>query len=552
MAFKEVVIEPVTRIEGHLAVRALLDLNGRAVAEANTTATMFRGFEIILKGRHPLDAQWITPRICGVCSVAHSMASTESLDMALKVEPAQLGTVLRNLAQEADMIYDHTIHWFQLAGPDYSEILIKKTSPSWIGEARNVKAEKASSYGYETVYDILKGLNPLSGRLYVKALQTGRLARETATIILGKLPHPAAIVPGGVSKSLRPDEIAAYTYRLMELIDWIKEWTAVADDLCNFLSEKVNYAENGLREANLLAYGVYDDNEFYDAKLENMDVWGEKRGATPGIIINGRIKTTRLTEINKGIMESVAHSWYEEWGSQEFNDVSVKHPWNKETLPNPTAKDWKKKYSWSTAPRWNGIAVEVGPLARMWTTAAAGKLPEAGGGRLRFTLPKASLPEVEMEYRAPSKPNTIERLRARAYFAAWSAYTALRDLEKLLSLVKSGVTRSCNQPEAFVEGVSRGAGMVEAARGSLGHWSVIKGDKIARYQVITPTNWNVSPRDAEGKPGPIEEALTGNPITEETGEIKGIDVVRTVRSFDPCLACTVHTYCEGTLERTVL
>jgi len=540
LTLREMVIEPVTRIEGHLAIRVLLDPDRRMVAEAYTSATMFRGFEIFLKGRQALDAQWIATRICGVCSAAHSIASAESLDMALKVSPPPLGILLRNLGQEADMIYDHTLHWFQLAGPDYSESVVRKANPGWLREAGRVKAEEASAYGYHTIYDIMAGLNPLEGRLYLKALRMGRLAREAATLILGKLPHPASVVPGGIAKNLTPGEVSAYASMLMHLIDWIKEWRAVAEDLCRFLDEKLNYVENGLREANLMSYGVYEDHEAYDGKRENMDAWAVKRWVTPGVMVNGEIKTVRLAEVNEGLTESIAHSWYGDWGKPQFSDVDGKHPWNKETLPAPDFRNWDGKYSWSTSPRWRDVAVEVGPLARMWITATAGKISEAGAGCLRFTLPKSSLPEVEVEYRAPSKPNTIERLRARAYFAAWSAYAALGDLEKLLALLKRGVRESCRQPRP-PEGMSRGVGMVEAPRGGLGHWSVVDGGKIFRYQVITPTNINVSPRDGEGRPGPIEEALKGTPITEP-GEISGVDVVRVVRSFDPCLACTVHVY----------
>jgi len=512
---------------------------------------MFRGFDVILKGRHPVDALWLTSILCGVCSLAHTMASVKALDMSLHASPPPLANAFRILGEATDMIYDHTLHLFNLAGPDYSELAFKISYPKVLEVAKEVKPEHADIHGYSKMVDLLKDLNPIIGGLYLKAVEYGKLAREAECTFVGKIPHSSTLIPGGISVTPNTYDVTSYTYKVLKLIDWVKIVVAVIEDLISFIySEMPEYEDVGVREASLLSYGMYDPIHDYDGKYENIDNWGSKRLCSPGVVINNELVTTRLSEINCGVEEYVKHSWYEDWGGPEIahdplgNAITKNHPWNKDTKPKPKAKSWSEKYSWATSPRWKGHVVEVGPLARMWVTAKAGlvnlELVKATRGTVEITLPKSMMPSMSFTWKIPPKPNTLERLRARAYFLAYSAAVNYMVLLETLELLKSGEVKVWN--EYHIPNESIGVGTTEAARGALAHWIVIKGGKIHRYQVITPTNWNVSPRDVKDKPGPIEASIIDTPILEEPNNIKGMEVVRTVRSFDPCIACTVHVY----------
>jgi len=353
---------------------------------------------------------------------------------------------------------------------------------------------------------------------------------------------------------------------LAQHIAFSKEFVSVFDDLLNFVLE-MGYSDAGTRDVNLICYGCYEDPHAYNARYEDMSkepvAWAEKRKITPGVIINGKLLTTDLTEINVGVREFVTHSYYEGWERKEVdydpagNELALEHPWNKETKPSPgPIKAWDWKYSWGTAPRWHDWkkrldgdthVMEAGPIARMWVTSLARKLPESTGNSLKFTLPKATIAgfrvsdELEFEWKIPEKVNAVERIRARAYYHAYSAYVAYNFLLQALEMVKKGETEIWNPYKRPKEGM--GVGLVEAMRGALGHWCVMKNGRIHRYQIITPTAWNESPRGPKNEPGPYEEAIIGTPITEVTlPELDGIDVVRVIRSFDPCLACTVHVH----------
>jgi len=451
---------------------------------------------------------------------------------------------------------------FILAGPDYSESVVKELNPEWWKEAEKAKAERADTHGYSTIADIMKALNPVSGELWLKSLEIEKMGRMMASLFGAKHPHVGTFIPGGITKSPSPDDLEKYASLLARQIAYLKEFVSIIDDLHDFLVN-VGYNENGARRSNLISLGAYDDPFSYNAKYEDMGKWGEKRGVTPGVIIDGKLVTTDLVEINLGIREFITHSYYEGWSKRDVisdplgNEVPENHPWNKETKPKPgPAKIWDGKYSWTTAPRWydwkkkvdGGMHVlEAGAIARLWVTAAAKKVPESTGKSLRFTLPKTNIAgfkvpeEVTLEWHIPDKVNTIERLRARAYFHAYSAYLAYNLLLNALELVKKGETKVWNRYKRPRNGI--GFGPTEAFRGALGHWLIMRNGRIHRYQVITPSSWNASPRDDEGRPGPYEEAIIGTPVTESlTGELKGIDVVRTIRSFDPCLACSVHVY----------
>ncbi|MFQ6085118.1 MAG: nickel-dependent hydrogenase large subunit [Candidatus Bathyarchaeia archaeon] len=558
---RDVFIAPMTRIEGHLDIHARADLKAKNFVEAHSYSTMFSGFEIILKGREPADAIWITQRICGVCPVPHATAAAGAVDMAYQAPPPPMGIAFRDFVHAAEEMYDSPLI-FILVGPDYSQSVVEKLNPDWWKEGKKSKAERADVHGYATIADIMKALNPIAGELWLRSLEIERLGRKMATLFGAKHPHIQTFIPGGITQSVSPDDLEKYAAMLSRQIAYSKEFIPIIDDLCDFLVG-LGYGENGVRPSNLISFGAYDDPLAYNARYEDMKEWGERRKVTPGVVIDGKLVTTDLVEINLGIREFIAHSYYDEWAERDVptdplgNEVPKDHPWNKETRPKPgPAKVWDDKYSWCTAPRWHdwkrridgGVyALEAGAVARLWATAAAKKVPESTGKSIRFTLPKTPIAgyrvadEVALEWKIPAKVNTLERLRARAYFHSYSAYVAYNLLLAGLELVKKGEVEVWNPYKRPSAGV--GFGPTEAFRGALGHWVVMRNGKVHRYQVITPSTWNASPRDADGRLGPYEEAIVGTPITEVSkDELQAVDVVRTVRSFDPCLGCGVHVY----------
>jgi len=566
---KEILIEPMTRIEGHLGIHAKADVPKRVYADAHSFATMFRGFEMILKGREPADAIWITQRICGVCPVPHAVASAQTIDMTYNVTPPPMGAALRNLVHIAEQLYDSALGCIILEGPDYSQAIVKKFNPEWWKAAQKTRAGGANVHGYATIANIMTALNPLAGNLWLKGLEMVKLGRDMAALLGGKHPHIQTFLPGGVSNAVTVGGLEAYAAMLARQIAFSKEFIPIFNDLLDFFIS-MGYEESGARPANFISYGAYDDPEAYNAKYENMSEWGEKRKVTPGVIINGKVVTNDLVEINVGVREFVDHSFYKRyyagWEQQMprvkedplGNDIAKEHPWNKETVPEPgPMKSWESRYSWATSPRWhdwrnrvggNIAVVEAGPIARMWSTAKSGKVPESTGSSLKFSLPKATVAgykvaeETEFEWKIPAKPSTVERVRARAYYHAYSAYVALDQLVSAMQLVKQGKTEAWKPYRRPQDGL--GVGLTEAMRGGVAHWCVMKDGKANSYQVITPSAWNSGPRDDDGRPGPYEEAIIGTPVTEasESNAWEGVDIVRVVRSFDPCLGCTVHIH----------
>lgn len=567
----EVFIEPMTRIEGHLAVHAVADREKGIYVDAHTSGTMFRGFEIILKGREPADAIWITQRICGVCPVPHGIASVQAVDMTYNALPTPFAVVIRNLIHLSEEMYDPLLGCTILQGPDYSESVVKKLNPKWWDEAQKRKAERSDLHGYSTIADIMRALEPFKGSLWLKGLEISKLARKMASLLGGKHPHTASFVPGGVAKTVSASDVEKFIAMLSHHIAFSKELVPAFDDLLDFVSE-MGYGDAGAREGvYLISYGCYDDPQAYDANYENMSKWGEVRKVTPGVVIDGKLITTDLVEINLGIREYVSKSYYDMWDKREVksdplgNEVPLEHPWNRELRPRPgPAKNWGGRYSWITSPRWEDwrnrvgggmYVVEAGPIARLWVTSMAGKISESKGGGMEFTLPTATLggfkvsEEHTFEWKIPAKLNSVERLRARAYYYAYSVYVALGMVSQALSMIKDGKADVWSRYKRPKEGI--GVGMTEAMRGALAHWCVMRNGKIWRYQIITPTTWNMSPRGPKNEPGPGEEAIVGTPITEEGPELDGIDVVRVVRSFDPCLACSVHLYKGGKVIKEI-
>ena len=556
-------IEPLTRIEGHLGIHAEADVEAKKYVEAHCYATMFRGFEEILKGREPADAIWITQRVCGVCPTPHAMASALAIDMTYQAPPPPFATAVRNLIQMAEEVYDGALGCGILEGPDYSEAITAKANPDVMAKANKTNALRAKLHGYSTIGDIMRGLNPVSGSLWQSCLNASKVGIKMASLLGGKHPHVNIFIPGGVAKTVTMVDLETFYSLLAQEVAFTKELVSIFDDLLDFLAGE-GFNKTGQTPTNLLSYGTYDNPLAYDAKYENMSSWAEKRALTPGVIIGGQLITTDLAEINAGVREFVAHSYYDETPSLEIsndplgNGLTKEHPWNEENMPRPgREEDWENKYSWAKSPRWHdwknrvdgdSHVLEAGPLARLWITAMAKKVPESTGNSIKFTLPAGAVAgykvsqELPLEWKIPQNVNALERIRARAYFHAYSAYAAYKAFAAAVDLLNKGQVKAWNRYSRPKDGI--GVGMTEAMRGAVGHWCVMRNGKIHRYQIITPTAWNVSPRDNLGRPGPYEQAIIDTPITEQCadGNLDGIDVVRTIRSFDPCLACTVQVY----------
>ncbi len=552
---KDVDFDPVTRVAGALAFHAVADLKERKVLAANSMATLFRGYEVIMLGRDPRDAIFITSRACGVCGGVHAVTACLALEMALGLVPPPLGVIVRNLMLAMEFQYDHPLHLFLLAGPDYSRLLVEQTNPEVWDKATRYRAPGRAWHGYETVGQIMEDLNPLTGKLYVEALHMTRVAREAYVVLGGKYPHPETIVPGGVSTTVSLQTFNEYYVRLQKFFDYAKKVVAIWDDLTEFFYDaNPLYKQVGARPASMIDVGIWDDPDAYDTSYANCDSWGERRWSTPGAVIDGELVTTKLTSINAGVEEFVERSYYEPWAGTKFatdplgNPLSPYHPWNKETKPKPVGQNWKEKYSWSCAPRWDRQTVEAGAYSRLWVTAAAQKIRpnafiEATGRSLRFKVPRAALPEVELEWKIPQVWNAFERNRGRAYAIAFNAMVAMNDWLKGLDLLKNGKTEVATPFDMPKHGTQVGVGFWGAGRGWLTHHLVLQDGFVSNYQIVTPSTINASPRDPWDNLGAYEEAVLNTPILEtfaDPGKFKGIDILRTIRSFDPCMPCTTH------------
>jgi hydrogenase large subunit len=516
---------------------------------------LFRGYEIILQGRDPRDAIDISSRACGVCGGVHATVSSLAIEQAFGICPPPLGVVVRNLGEVGEMFYDHPLHLGLLAGPDYSTSIVSVTNPELVTRAETTAASHHDVHGYRTIKDIMDALNPLTGKIYLESLEYTRVGRIMCMIMYGKYPHPSTLVPGGVSTTISTSSFNEYYTQLAKIFDYCKVMAATWDDLVEFFYEaNPDYEFVGARPTNIAQTGIWDDPEAYDATYANCNEWGERRWAVPGIILDGKLVTTRLTDINMGFEEFVEHSYYDDWTADGVkfatdpsgNPISPNHPWNKKTLPRPTGKNFKEKYSWSTAPRWDRQVVETGTYGRMWTTALAQKTPsnpflEATGDGLRMVMPRHELPETELFWKVPRTLNALERNRGRAYAMAFTAAIGMNNLLKAFEYWRAGET-SVQTKFKVPKDERVSVGFWEAGRGWLIHHLHVDKGRIVNYQITTPSTINASPRDPFGQPGPYEQAIVDTPILESVADedVKGIDVLRTIRSFDPCMPCTTH------------
>ena len=560
--------DPITRIVGSLGIYTKIDFQKKKVAECHSTSSIFRGYSVFMKNKDPRDAHFITSRICGICGDNHATCSVYAQNMAYGVKTPPLGEWIVNLGEAAEYMFDHCIFQDNLVGVDFCENMVRETNPSVWEKAKKKEAPHAREHGYRTIGEIMTALNPFTGEFYREALVMSRLTREMFCLMEGRHVHPSTLYPGGVGTVPSIQVFTDYLVRLTKYMEFMKKVVPLHDDLFDFFYEALpGYEEVGKRRILLGCWGSFQDPDVCDYRYETMDKWGRAMFVTPGVVVDGELVTTSLVDINLGIRILLGSSFYEDWaenGNGELfvkqdplgNPIDRRHPWNQTTIPKPQKRDFDGNYTWVMSPRWLDkrtgahLALDTGggPIARLWTTALAGLvdigyLKAPGDKTVRIRLPKtATKPEAEFVWRIPKWSNAIERDRARTYFQAYAAAVGLYCCEKAMKEVHAGRTQTFAPFKVPDEAI--GCGFHEAVRGVLSHHLVIRNGKIANYHPYPPTPWNASPRDTYGTPGPYEDAVQNTPIFEENGpdNFKGIDIMRAVRSFDPCLPCGVHMY----------
>jgi hydrogenase large subunit len=556
--------DPITRIVGSLGIFTKIDFENREVAECHSTSSIFRGYSIFMKGKDPRDAHFITSRICGICGDNHATCAVYAQNMAFGVKPPPLAEWIINLGEAAEYMFDHNIFQDNLVGVDFCEQMVKETNPGVWAKAQSKVCPNSDKHGYRTIADIMTALNPFTGTFYRETLAMSRMTREMFCLMEGRHVHPSTLYPGGVGTVATIQLFTDYLVRLMKYVEFMKKVVPLHDDLFDFFYEAMpGYEKVGQRRILLGCWGSYNDPDSCDYTYKNMAEWGRKMFVTPGVVVDGKLVTNSLVDINLNIRILLGSSYYDDWQDAETfvardplgNPVDKHHPWNQTTIPRPQKRDFGGNYTWVMSPRWydqrtgEHLALDTGggPIARLWSTALSGLVDigyvKATGHSVKINLPKtALLPEVEFEWKIPQWSNTLERDRARTYFQAYAAATALHFVEKALAELHAGRTSTWTDFKVPEEAI--GCGFHEAVRGVLSHHVVIREGKIANYHPYPPTPWNANPRDVYGTPGPYEDAVQNTPIFEDNGpeNFKGIDIMRTVRSFDPCLPCGVHMY----------
>ncbi len=555
--------DPITRIVGSLGIYTKIDFANKQVVECHSTSSIFRGYSIFMKGKDPRDAHFITSRICGICGDNHATCATYAQNMAFGIRPPAIAEWIVNLGEAAEYMFDHNIFQDNLVGVDFCEQMVKETNPGVWDKAQKTEAPNGDKHGYRKISDIMTALNPFTGEFYRETLQVSRYTREAFCLMEGRHVHPSTLYPGGVGTVPTVQLFTDYLVRLARYAEFMKKCVPLHDDLFNFFYDALpGYEKVGYRRTLLGCWGSFNNPEVCDYTYKNMSKWGNAMYVTPGVVVDGKLVTHDLVKINLGIRILLGHSYYEDWAEtgETFvkedplgNPVDKRHPWNQTTIPKPQKRDFNAAYSWTMAPRWfdgkDYLALDTGggPIARFWATALAGLVDigyvKATGNSVKIYLPKtATLPETEFEWKIPKWSNAIERDRARTYFQAYAAACAYYFVEQALKELHAGRTKTWTDFKVPDEAI--GCGFHEAVRGVLSHHVVIRNGKIANYHPYPPTPWNGSVRDFYGTPGPYEDAVQNTPIFEENGpdKFKGIDIMRAVRSFDPCLPCGVHMY----------
>jgi len=477
---KKIRIDPITRIEGHMAVEAVID--DGVVKEARSSGTLFRGFEIILRGRDPRDACRLTQRICGVCPTAHATASTLCIDEAfgLTEKIPDNAKLIRALIFGSNFLQSHILHFYHLAALDYVD------AAGAIGDLAPFVPR------YEGDYRAPADVNAELVNHYVRALDIRRKCQEMLSIFGGKMPHNVGIVPGGVTEKPTEDKITNFLWRLNEIRDFVEK--VYIPDVLAVAKLYTDYFAVGPGCKRLLSYGGFD---LPTGKL-----------FTTGIVAPD-LKAEPFDKEN--ITEDVKHSWYADSGSG-------RNPAQGETAPQPKKKE---AYSFLKSPRYEGSVCEVGPLARMVNNYVQGD-----------SKVKEMVDSVLGEFDAGV--DVLYSVLGRHAARAIEAKIVGDAMVDWLQALKPAGPTIVDSP---IPDEGQGAGLTEAPRGSVGHWITIKGRKTERYQVITPTAWNASPKDDKGQPGPVEQAIIGTKVKDKDNPF---ELVRIVRAFDPCLACSVH------------
>jgi hydrogenase large subunit len=502
----KIVIDPVSRIEGHLKVEAVVD-DGE-VKEAKSAGMLFRGLELIMRGRDPRDAQRITQRVCGVCPTSHSIAATLNLDSAFGIADKipDNGRIIRNLILGAAHIADHILHFYHLVALDYVDVAklakYEGNNPALNSIKDFIARGELGPFvpRYEGDYRLPDNVNEQAIAHYVAAFDMRRKGQEMLSIFGGKMPHNMGIIPGGVASVPAVDNMTSFLWRLKELQEFIDN--VYLPDVLAVAQVYSDYLEIGCGCGKLLAYGSYE----LDGK--ETDLTKRKRLFKPG---------TTSTDLKFGdfrpdkIAEEVKHSWY-------ADSISGKHPSRGDVIPD---EEKSGAYSWLKSPRYDGMVFEVGPLARIMVN-------YVGGNTMVKDLVDSTLSQVNL------KPAAMFSTMGRHLARVLETKLVADSMVDWILQLKPGEPAyvSYELPEEAM-----GMGLVGAARGALGHWIEIKEGKIANYQIITPSTWNISPRDDKNQPGPLEQAIIGTKIKDEANPF---EIVRIVRSFDPCLACSVH------------
>jgi hydrogenase large subunit len=549
-----ITIDPITRIEGHLRIDVEVDNN--AVSNAWASCTMWRGIENILQGRDPRDAWLFTQRFCGVCTTVHAMASVRSVEDALKLQVPLNAQYIRNLILIAHALHDHIVHFYQLSALDWVDILqipkadigattkLAESVSPWTRNSREefkaaqdrVNAVAASGqlgifmngYWGHPAMRLSPEVNLLAFTHYVQALEYQRKALQVVGILGGKTPHIQNLTVGGVANAIDLDSTSALD---MDKLEMIRE---LLTQVVRFVNEvyfiDVCAVAAMYPEWFKIGKGV---NNYLAVPDLPLDSAGSSYDLPGGYIMNGNIggvhafKTAADEDFRKGVSEDVAHAYY-------HGDKPL-HPYKGVTDPDFTGWNGDKKYSWVKAPRFNGAPMQVGPLSQVLVGFAQGHpLTKKYAVKAIDTIGAVG----HIQVTPGMLESTLGRHGARAIRCAMLGELAQKHLQLLIDNVAKGDYAVHNAP-VFPSGEVEGVGTHEAPRGTLSHWIVVKDGKIKNYQAVVPSTWNASPRDASGAHGPYEASLLHTPLARPE---EPLEVLRTVHSFDPCMACACHTF----------
>ena len=575
MTAQRVVVDPITRIEGHLRIEAEADAEGR-ITRAYSSGTMVRGLEIILRGRDPRDAWAFAQRICGVCTLVHAIASVRAVEDALRWEIPRNAELIRNLMMGAQYVHDHVMHFYHLHALDWVDVVSAlkadpkatstlaqsispwpKSSPGYYAEIQKrlktfVEQGQlgifANAYWGHPAYKLPPEANLMATAHYLEGLAWQREVAKLHAIFGGKNPHPNFVVggmPSAISTHVEAGRgrggphfrggesgTAINVVTLQKVQSIIQEMRAFVDqvyvpDVLAIAGFYKDWAAQGEGLGNFLTFGDFPGKTLWDT-----DSFMIPRGA----ILERNLKDIRPVDLHAPgeIQEFVARSWYD----YSVGKDKGLHPYDGETALNYTGPkppyehlDVEAAYSWLKSPRWNGKAMEVGPLARVLMLYATGhaQTKELVGHALK-TL------DVPLE----ALYSTLGRVAARALETKVIADAMQGWYDQLIANIKAGDVRTFNDAlwdPARWPRRAQGAGFMEAPRGALGHWIVIENGRIANYQAVVPSTWNAGPRDPQGQDGAYEAALKGHRLAVRD---QPLEILRTIHSFDPCLACAVH------------